>query len=188
MYYWLMHSCIGIHYAKLFWSCKNPRSNHEILVLFGHGFYLTKPILALICLHELHGNVLLPWLIAYGIFTLNSIFQPKAFIKKYMHFNINYIVSVLPFSTCFYWCVTSLQHEGNFTAFPVKVAKIPVSCSPLPAMKSFMLTSPQRSTIICILILICLTTQHSKIVNEYDQEIPQSQTADNPVAPWGRAA
>ena len=28
----------------------------------------------------------------------------------------------------------------------------------------------------------------SKIVNEYDQEIPQSQTADNPVAPRGRAA
>ena len=27
----------------------------------------------------------------------------------------------------------------------------------------------------------------SKIVNEYDQEIPQSQTADNPVAPRGRA-
>ena len=27
-----------------------------------------------------------------------------------------------------------------------------------------------------------------KIVNEYDQEIPQSQTADNPVAPRGRAA
>ena len=26
------------------------------------------------------------------------------------------------------------------------------------------------------------------IVNEYDQEIPQSQTADNPVAPRGRAA
>ena len=28
----------------------------------------------------------------------------------------------------------------------------------------------------------------SKIVSEYDQEIPQSQTADNPVAPQGRAA
>ena len=28
----------------------------------------------------------------------------------------------------------------------------------------------------------------SKIVNEYDPEIPQSQTADNPVAPQGRAA
>ena len=27
-----------------------------------------------------------------------------------------------------------------------------------------------------------------KIVNEYDQEIPQSQTADNPMAPRGRAA
>ena len=27
-----------------------------------------------------------------------------------------------------------------------------------------------------------------KIVSEYDQEIPQSQTADNPVAPGGRAA
>ena len=27
----------------------------------------------------------------------------------------------------------------------------------------------------------------SKIVSEYDQEIPQSQTADNPVTPQGRA-
>ena len=27
-----------------------------------------------------------------------------------------------------------------------------------------------------------------KIVSEYDQEIPQSQTADNPVAQRGRAA
>ena len=27
----------------------------------------------------------------------------------------------------------------------------------------------------------------SKIVSEYDQEIPQSQAADNPVAPQGRA-
>ena len=29
------------------------------------------------------------------------------------------------------------------TTFPVKVAKIPVSCSPLPGMKSIMLTSTQ---------------------------------------------
>ena len=28
----------------------------------------------------------------------------------------------------------------------------------------------------------------SKIVREYDQEIPQPQTADNPMAPRGRAA
>ena len=27
-----------------------------------------------------------------------------------------------------------------------------------------------------------------KIVSEYDKEIPQSQTADNPMAPQGRAA
>ena len=34
------------------------------------------------------------------------------------------------------------------------------------------------------------TTPYSKIVrlSEYDQEIPQSQTADNPLAPRGRAA
>ena len=29
---------------------------------------------------------------------------------------------------------------------------------------------------------------HKKIVSEYDQEIPRSQAADNPVAPRGRAA
>ena len=28
----------------------------------------------------------------------------------------------------------------------------------------------------------------SKIVSEYDQEIPQSQTEDNPMSPRGRAA
>ena len=35
---------------------------------------------------------------------------------------------------------------------------------------------------------IRLAANPSKIVSEYDQEIPQSQTADNPVAPRGRAA
>ena len=30
--------------------------------------------------------------------------------------------------------------------------------------------------------------KHLKIVSEYDQDIPQSKTADNPVAPRGRAA
>ena len=33
-----------------------------------------------------------------------------------------------------------------------------------------------------------LLLKNSKIVSEYDQEIQQSQTADNPVAPRGRAA
>ena len=32
------------------------------------------------------------------------------------------------------------------------------------------------------------TSQTKKVVSEYDQEIPQSLTADNPVAPRGRAA
>ena len=32
------------------------------------------------------------------------------------------------------------------------------------------------------------STLVTKIVSEYDQEIPQSQTADNPLAPRGRAA
>ena len=30
------------------------------------------------------------------------------------------------------------------------------------------------------------TLTYTKIVSEYDQEIPQSQTADNPVSPLGR--
>ena len=34
-----------------------------------------------------------------------------------------------------------------------------------------------------MLMLICF----AKIASEYDQEIPQSQTADNPMTPRGRA-
>ena len=37
-------------------------------------------------------------------------------------------------------------------------------------------------------LLAFLHYSQRKIVSEYDQEIPQSQTADNPVAPRGRAA
>ena len=36
--------------------------------------------------------------------------------------------------------------------------------------------------------LYLLLSSSSKIVSEYDQKIPQSQTADNPVASGGRAA
>ena len=35
---------------------------------------------------------------------------------------------------------------------------------------------------------LALSYIKSRIVSEYDQEIPQSQTADNPVAPQGKAA
>ena len=38
------------------------------------------------------------------------------------------------------------------------------------------------------LYIIWLSLDYKKIVSEYDQEIPQSQTADNPVALQGRAA
>ena len=38
------------------------------------------------------------------------------------------------------------------------------------------------------LLAYSLTICQPKIVSEYDQEIPQSQNADNPVAPRGRAA
>ena len=36
--------------------------------------------------------------------------------------------------------------------------------------------------------LQCVNNHYAKKVSEYDKEIPQSQTADNPVAPRGRAA
>ena len=39
-----------------------------------------------------------------------------------------------------------------------------------------------------VLLWAQAVTKNIKIVNEYDQEIPESQTADNPVAPRGRAA
>ena len=44
------------------------------------------------------------------------------------------------------------------------------------------------SIIFLYLYIAALIFIHLKIVSEYDQEIPQSQTADNPMAPRGRAA
>ena len=49
----------------------------------------------------------------------------------------------------------------------------------IQAMRNILITSNTKSRIDEVL---------TKIVSEYDQEIPQSQTADNPVAPRGRAA
>ena len=49
----------------------------------------------------------------------------------------------------------------------------------------------ESTSILKILALLLFENKQcifSKIVSEYDQEIPQSQTADNPVAPRGRAA
>ena len=85
----------------------------------------------------------------------------KAFIKKSMHLNINYIVSVPPFCNVWYHVVLNVTPRRR-TTFPVKVTKIPISCSPLPGMKSIML----MQTTICILIPICITTQHSEPRNK----------------------
>ena len=42
---------MGIRYAKLF-KPQNPCSNHEIHVLFEHGFYLKSLNWVLICMHD----------------------------------------------------------------------------------------------------------------------------------------
>ena len=40
---------------------------------------------------------------------------------------------------------------------------------------------------VCAVALFVLLLYVTKIVSEYDQDIPQSQTADNPLAPRGKA-
>ena len=53
---------------------------------------------------------------------------------------------------------------------------------------------PRGESLSAQCVVLCTHVQYVsnhnflKIVSEYDQEIPQSQTADNPVAPRGRAA
>ena len=48
--------------------------------------------------------------------------------------------------------------------------------------------APIRNTAKCKCLKYNFFKQFTKIVSEYDQEIPQLQTPDYPVAPWGRAA
>ena len=50
------------------------------------------------------------------------------------------------------------------------------------------LISDWSAIIICWGKVVAMVTEVAKIVSEYDQEIPQSQTADKSVAPRGRAA
>ena len=45
-----------------------------------------------------------------------------------------------------------------------------------------------KALVLLVHYLISYMYVTKKIVSEYDQEIPHSQTADNPVAPRGRAA
>ena len=59
-----------------------------------------------------------------------------------------------------------------------------------PKIKADKLVKKHIDTILrhFLFLNIKLSGPMTKIVSEYDQEIPQSQTADNPVAPQGRAA
>ena len=55
-----------------------------------------------------------------------------------------------------------------------------------------MLKKKQYKKETCISLSTCADPESfvrggPKLESEYDQEIPQSQTADNPMAPWGRA-
>ena len=64
-----------------------------------------------------------------------------------------------------------------------KYVHTPVSCD-------CSLLSGGGSVVIVSLFVVALFLCEiiAKIVSEYDQETPQSQTADNPMAPRGRAA
>ena len=64
------------------------------------------------------------------------------------------------------------NHYNNFNCYTLGNAKPVVGTS-----KN--LAEPDYDVIKMVAIL----NFNTKIVNEYDQEIPQSQTADNPVAP-----
>ena len=63
----------------------------------------------------------------------------------------------------------------------------PSSVEDVPFEHSGNITFPNECTLSNYVPLIMFKPP-TRIVSEYDQEIPQSQTADNPVAPRGRAA
>ena len=62
------------------------------------------------------------------------------------------------------------------------------ACFPWQSIADFRMGNAYKSTHISAVTYLRLLNLIPKIVSEYDQEIPQSQTADNPVAPRGRAA
>ena len=72
--------------------------------------------------------------------------------------------------------VKHIHHKESVEIIQPEMGKIPVS-----KLKSSRLLYILYET-------LPLVIGKSKKVSEYDQEIPQSQTADNPLAPRGRAA
>ena len=75
---------------------------------------------------------------------------------------------------------------------PILLDALSVCSATADSIPLSFLTKPETVTVSnscnSSLILLVDRTRPPKIVSEYDQEIPQSQTADYPVAPRGRAA
>ena len=75
----------------------------------------------------------------------------------------------------------NIYHEGNISKMPDFDVFSVLECKKRKSRSHGKRKNGNIKRKIC-------TEKRLKIVNEYDQEIPQSQTADNPVAPRGRAA
>ena len=90
---------------------------------------------------------------------------------------------LLPYFKCFYWYQKISKYDQempqSYTADARKSHRTFTSCF-FFFRSSSSLCKPVLFN--CVTMYMC----HPKIVSEYDQEIPQSQTADNPVAPRGR--
>ena len=103
------------------------------------------------------------------------------------------------------WQLQLIEHFSNTTSVVPPPAG-PAGCRPLYLLHllnlSFTLRAPNgaaysnlgRTKVLHATSLVLLGVKAKflrrkpkQIVSEYDQEIPQSQTADNPVAPRGRA-
>ena len=74
--------------------------------------------------------------------------------------------------------------KTNYTERPIIIAISSYKVN-IEALKLY---KGQRNFIHRASMYMSISNTLGKIVSEYDQEIPQSPTADNPVAPRGRAA
>ena len=81
------------------------------------------------------------------------------------------------------WCLVMV--ERLFLAVPLGCLRFVIVVFPDHTHLLFLI-SELVLILVSFLVFLCntiMTGKTSKIISEYDQEIPQSQTADNPVAP-----
>ena len=89
---------------------------------------------------------------------------------------------------------SATRHLPLSDSYPVAYHSTDTSNISLRKLLSNTATKDELTVFLCKRIVGILKREQvvycfmAKIVSEYDQEIPQSQTADNPVAPRGRAA